>query len=643
MRTATEARTQAVAACADALRRAGEEIQKVGRTAELPCGELADALFAVDPLQETAVCESAFSTASSAIAAVRDERVERTYAARWRTVDAEAAVRAAEEGCERLRTRKENVPDISGFEGLQMACRENMHSARGVYELLEPAPGCDARHLALLEQLAGDAFLATLVTDEKEADRVRRLAWQEGSSCAVAVREEVNGDVTSLTPWLGNFISFEESDPAAVRLLARHLASIGAPQDGTFLSVKTWAFRDRAAPLPNGRPRLIGRKARAAELARQQRAAEENLSAARRGQKAAERELQIAEASERAVRGLAAIVETARNEIREAAENVRRARERELAQSALLARTQTVAEERARGVADIQEELDDLRLKMRAAGVDASLEKRIAAAEKALRQKGKAKDDIQQQIGVMRGRMEALAKTRQARETDAASAQARAETAAAAFADRRLEGETVEACAARFCPDCVHATDFAALREKCVGDARVAETEIGRMIPARLFEAGQATTLSGETVAHVRAVEWRGRDPFLVTSENAAPFARLVAAKRPALYTEGYPNGTVQRFLQAIGDAGVEAEHAGDADFDGFRIADMIGRRLPLRRVVAAEVVRNPRGLDGIPLTAAQTARARRFLEKSPKMPYAEEIALLLARGCWYEQEAFPL
>lgn len=489
VRAATEARTQAVAACADALRRAGEEIQKVGRTAELPCGELADALFAADPLQETAVCESAFSAAASTIAAVRDERVERTCAARWRTIDTEAAVRAAEEGCERLRTRKENVPDISGFADLQVACRENMLSARGVYELLEPAPGCDARHLALLEQLAGDAFLATLVTDEKEADRVRRLAWQEGSSCAVAVREEVNGDVTSLTPWLGNFISFEESDPAAVRLLARQVASIGAPQDGTFLSVKTWAFRDRAAPLPNGRPRLIGRKARAAELARQQRAAEENLSAARRGQKAAERELQTAEASERAVRSLAAIVETARNEIREAAENVRRAREREVAQTALLARTQAVAEERAREVANIQEELDDLRLKMRAAGVDASQEKRIAAAEKALRQKGKAKDDIQQQIGVTRGRLETLAKTRQAREADAASAQAKAETAATAFADRRLEGETVEACAARFCPDCVHATDFTALREKCVGDARVAEAEIGRMIRAQKGEA----------------------------------------------------------------------------------------------------------------------------------------------------------
>ena len=161
--------------------------------------------------------------------------------------------------------------------------------------------------------------------------------------------------------------------------------------------------------------------------------------------------------------------------------------------------------------------------------------------------------------------------------------------------------------------------------------------------PMRLFKAGQATTLSGETVAHVRAVEWRDGEPFLVTSENAAPFARLVAARRPALYTEGCPNGAVQRFLRTLGDAGVEAEHAGDADLDGFRIADMVGRRLPLRRVVAAEIVRNPGEIAGIPLTAAQAARARRVLETSPQMPHAKEIALLLTRGRWYEQEAFPL
>lgn len=479
---AEKAREQASAACADVLRRAGEAIQKAGREAEVPCGELADALFAADPLRETAACEPAFASLAPTLAAARDERTRRTCEAMQRATDAATAAEAAETACAVLRTRQENAPDIPGFADLQATLRQNMLTARSVYELLEPASGCDARHLALLERLAGESFLATLVADEKEADRVRPLAWREGASVAVAVREEASGDVTALTPWLGNFISFEESDPAAVRLLARQLASVGAPQDGTFLSLKTWSFRDRAAPLPNERPRLVGRKARAAELARQRREAEERLAVARRGQKAAEKGLQQAEASEQAVRDLESAVETAQDEIRESAESVRRAREEATRREELRARTRDVAEERAREAAAVREELDDLRLKMRAEGIDATLERRLAAAAKSLRQKEEAAQGIQQRIGVTRGRLETLLKTRQAREAEATSAQTRAEAAATAFADSLQEGETVADGAARLCPACAQTTDFAALREQCVGDARVAETEIRRMI-----------------------------------------------------------------------------------------------------------------------------------------------------------------
>ena len=482
VRAAAKAHAQAVAACSDVLRRQGEAIQRAGREAQLSCGALVDALMAADPLREEAACAPAFADLDPTIGKARDERTERTFAARRRAADAATAAEEAEKACARLRTLQENVPDIPGFADLQATLRQNMLSARSVYELLEPAAGCDARHLALLERLAGEAFLATLVADEKEADRVRQLAWRDGSSVAVAVREDVSGDVTALTPWLGNFISFEESDPAAVRLLARQLASGGAPQDGTFLSVRTWAFRDRAAPLPEGHPKLVGRKAREAERARQLREAEERLAVSRREQKAAEKDLQATEASERAVRNLAVVVEAARNEIREAVESVRRAREQEAAREILRARTQAVAEECAREAADVQEELDDLRLRMRAEGIDATLEKRLAAAAKALRQREEAALEIQRQIGATRGRLESLAKTRTAREVEAANARTRAETAASAFAARLQEGETVSAGAARLCPACAGATDFAALRERCAGDARVAENEIRRMI-----------------------------------------------------------------------------------------------------------------------------------------------------------------
>lgn len=161
--------------------------------------------------------------------------------------------------------------------------------------------------------------------------------------------------------------------------------------------------------------------------------------------------------------------------------------------------------------------------------------------------------------------------------------------------------------------------------------------------PLRLFVAGQACTLSSETVGRIRSVEWRGENRSLITSENAAPFARYVAARRPALYTEGYPNYAAQRLLRALGKADVTAEHAGDADLDGFRIAAFVGRCLPVRRVIAAEIVRHPGEIVGIPLTEAQRTRAQRFSAKSPQTPYAGDISILLNNGRWYEQESFPL
>lgn len=159
--------------------------------------------------------------------------------------------------------------------------------------------------------------------------------------------------------------------------------------------------------------------------------------------------------------------------------------------------------------------------------------------------------------------------------------------------------------------------------------------------PMRLFVAGQACTLPSETVGRIRSVAWQGDDRSLITSENAAPFARYVTLRRPALYTEGYPNYAVQRLLRMLDTVGVTAEHAGDADLDGFRIAALVGRCLPVRRALAAEVVRNPGEITGIPLTEAQQMRTQRFLAESPHMPYVDEIAILLKQGRWYEQEAF--
>lgn len=161
--------------------------------------------------------------------------------------------------------------------------------------------------------------------------------------------------------------------------------------------------------------------------------------------------------------------------------------------------------------------------------------------------------------------------------------------------------------------------------------------------PERLWSAGLSCTLSSEMVSRIRSVAWHGGAKTLITSENAAPFARLVAERRPSLYTEGYPNHAVQRLLRLLGEAGVTAEHAGDADLDGFRIAEIIGKCITLRRVVASEIVSQPEKSKGIVLSETQTLRIQRFLECHPKCLHRAELSCLLAHGCWYEQESFPI
>ena len=182
-----------------------------------------------------------------------------------------------------LRRRGEAMPAIAGFASAREEIRSSMLRASGVYELLEPASGCDARHVAFVERLAGEEFLATWLVSSQDADAVRRIAWRAGgprslatattgNAQSVAVRgtlDDVN--VNDIAPWLGKFISFEESDVEAVKLLALHLAAKTGPTDGDFLGSKTQAFRMREGLIADAKPRLIGKKFRAAEQARQER------------------------------------------------------------------------------------------------------------------------------------------------------------------------------------------------------------------------------------------------------------------------------------------------------------------------------------------------------------------------------------
>ena len=152
--------------------------------------------------------------------------------------------------------------------------------------------------------------------------------------------------------------------------------------------------------------------------------------------------------------------------------------------------------------------------------------------------------------------------------------------------------------------------------------------------PRALFAAGQAAVLPWETIQRIGRITLDA--PLrLVTSENAAPFLDWVRAGVPAVYTEGYPNGAVRGLLRHFAAAGATAEHAGDSDLDGYRIAEQIGRSIPVTGLL-------PRGgvahLPHKPLDEAQRARIENYIARHPGFPYLEELRHTLAHG-WVEQE----
>lgn len=156
--------------------------------------------------------------------------------------------------------------------------------------------------------------------------------------------------------------------------------------------------------------------------------------------------------------------------------------------------------------------------------------------------------------------------------------------------------------------------------------------------PARLFRDGLATQLPRQTVLRVCGVRFPNNYPHIVTSENAAPFERMVRAGVPCLYTEGYPNAAVVCLLEQFARAGATADHDGDGDLDGFLIADRVAKAIPVVRVLADESA-DSNTVFRRPVSSRARARWEAYLAAHPDFSHGRALRLALARG-WIEQES---
>ena len=523
---------------ASVLRKAGEALQRGGKACGIAVGGLADELFAAGGDGEVAVVTEDFSDAFAAVRgeaanlreAKADEVRRLAREVESRTADAEA-LRGE---LDALRRRGEAMPAIAGFASAREEIRSSMLRASGVYELLEPASGCDARHVALVERLAGEEFLATWLVSSQDADAVRRIAWRAGGSQSLATASTGNAqsvavrgtlddvNVNDIAPWLGKFISFEESDVEAVKLLALHLAAKTGPTDGDFLGSKTQAFRMREGLITDAKPRLIGKKFRAAEQARQERELEARLSAAEKDLKTQEKSLAAAESALAAVKAFATALDEAERAARRTSESVREAATALTHANDLKARAAAVSEERMREYEAVRDELEDIRLKMRAAGIDGTLEKRIASAENARRKKESAYEELKEKIGGVKDRLVGLAKNREKFLEDKAASEQAATSAAAAFAGKIPEGVEVGRFVAGLLPDRSEMS-LSEIREKTIGETSAAETKIDNKIRAA---AGAAYLFAFDRAAN-RITDRRGVELDEVLADETRRLAEL--------------------------------------------------------------------------------------------------------------------
>lgn len=153
--------------------------------------------------------------------------------------------------------------------------------------------------------------------------------------------------------------------------------------------------------------------------------------------------------------------------------------------------------------------------------------------------------------------------------------------------------------------------------------------------PAKLFQNKQAIVLPWETVQQIREIKCSGALK-LITSENAAPFLRLVREGIPSLYTEGYPNTAVRVLLRRFSEVDGSVEHFGDTDLDGYRIAEQISRAIRLEGLYKSDRVS---ALPHRALTEQQKQRLITFIAQHPDFPFIPELHHTLQYG-WVEQEA---
>jgi DNA repair exonuclease SbcCD ATPase subunit len=350
--------------------------------------------------------------------------------------------------------RGETIPELpADFVAAQQSVRDHLFAARPLYLGLEPASGVTPRDLAALEQVIGDAVLATWLPPAEEADKLRAVIFSDFAEHALAVAPTEATDDLRLSDWIKRYFDVAKSDPAALIVLQQQVEAKRGPFVDKFLDHQMLTFRMREQRLRDRPPRLLGAEVRRRELERELRALDKQLKEVERELKAAEKGLREHREEESRIIQFQTLLEAAAAEAQVRKDAIQGDLRQEVSARVALENGRsecTFLEERSQ---TLHARHEDLRIRLRSKGLE-KLQQRIHAVrgelkksqeerDRATRETGRAEEIIRQQQAIGASNQNKI------RETSGALALAAGQLARLAAVDADAVGSfAAEQCAA---------------------------------------------------------------------------------------------------------------------------------------------------------------------------------------------------
>ena len=301
-------------------------------------------------------------------------------------------------------SRGETVPELpEDFVAAQHAIRTQLFRARPLYLGLEPAAGVTPRDLAALEQVIGDAILATWVTEADEAGNLRALLFRDFPAHTLAVAPTGGRDELRLSDWLKRYFDVSKSDPTALIVLQQQLESKQGPFGGKFLDHQMLTFRMREQLQRDRPPRLLGVETRRRELEREIRALEKELKDTDHELKAAEKELRTRQEESARIGTFRELIDSANAAAQGQKDAIQKDLHQETAARSDLENANSECTVREEDCQRLHARHEDLRIRLRGKGLE-GLEQRIHEV------RGKLKKAQEESVKVTRetGRVEQI-------------------------------------------------------------------------------------------------------------------------------------------------------------------------------------------------------------------------------------------